>query len=244
MKKLILILCALFLVTAIPPSSVVAKESFFKGHKLQFKAGSGWYVDDAVWPGYTPFTGPPANTLRAIEIGHVYVSGDVALGINGEIKGLYEELPGDSLFNKTKQLDVYQSIKITGNSTIGSLFIGDVGLGDTFYGVAHADSANSLGYALAQGYYRSGDGDDYLKESYTFINAAAGGRIGLRINNLDKMVIANGGVGIGLANYENPLPGNKLEVNGNIIEDFSLKYDEIKNGGEITFHLTNQPRTN
>jgi len=34
----------------------------------------------------------------------------------------------------------------------------------------------------------------------------------------------------------------KVAVNGEIIDDLSLKYDEIKNGGEITFYMQNTPK--
>ena len=34
----------------------------------------------------------------------------------------------------------------------------------------------------------------------------------------------------------------KVVVNGEIIDDLSLKYDEIKNGGEITFYMQNTPK--
>jgi len=72
---------------------------------------------------------------------------------------------------------------------INNVFLGDVGHGSKWAGLAHSNIVNTAGYGFLQ--------DD--SGQYTLINKKSGtGWIGFRIDNADKMVLAdNGNVGIG-----------------------------------------------
>lgn len=79
------------------------------------------------------------------------------------------------------------SIKV--NSGVGGidkgLLVGDVGAATSnFFGLAHSDQANSGGYALQQG-----------ADGTTFINAASGKQVTLRINNAQRVVVSGTGLG-------------------------------------------------
>lgn len=97
----------------------------------------------------------------------------------------------------TQRLDVQG-----GNARINNAFIGDVGHGAGWGGIAHSLQANTTGYAMIS----SGDGN------FTLINKAntGAGYIGFRVGNLDHAVITNAGnMGIGTI-----APGVKLDVYG------------------------------
>lgn len=97
----------------------------------------------------------------------------------------------------TQKLDVQG-----GNARINNAFIGDVGHGANWGGIAHSLQANTTGYAMIS----SGDGN------YTLINKAntGAGYIGFRVANNDQAVITNAGnMGIGTT-----APGVKLDVVG------------------------------
>jgi len=100
----------------------------------------------------------------------------------------------------TQKLDVQG-----GNARINNAFIGDVGHGAGWGGIAHASSANTTGYALIQ----STTGD------YTLLNKqnTGTGYIGFRVGNADQAVILNNGfMGIGTT-----VPAARLHVvNGSI----------------------------
>lgn len=99
----------------------------------------------------------------------------------------------------TQKLDVQG-----GNARINNVFIGDVGHGATWAGLANSSQANTTAYGLLM----SSDGN------YTLINKqnTGGGYIGFRVANADQVVILNNGnMGIGTTG-----PGYKLSVNGTI----------------------------
>ncbi len=114
--------------------------------------------------------------------GNLYVTGNAGIGIA----------------SATQKLDVQG-----GNARINNVFIGDVGHGATWAGLAHQNQASTTGYAMIA----SSDGN------YTFINKqnTGGGYIGFRVANNDVAVITNAGnVGIGVT-----APAVKLAVGGN-----------------------------
>jgi hypothetical protein len=94
------------------------------------------------------------------------------------------------------------SLKTTGNGVIGNAFLGDVGHGPTWAGFSHSESPSTTGYGFM--HHNSGQ--------YALINKKSGsGFIGLRIDNVDKMVVAdNGNVGIGTTD-----PKATLDIKGN-----------------------------
>lgn len=106
---------------------------------------------------------------------------------------------GIGIIAPTQKLDVQG-----GNARINNAFIGDVGHGANYGGIAHSSSATTTGYALIQ----SSTGD------YTLINKenTGTGWIGFRVANADVAVITNGGnFGVGTT-----APAYKIEANGDI----------------------------
>jgi len=100
--------------------------------------------------------------------------------------------------------DPKTKLQVTGgNGVINNVFIGDVGQGETWGGFSNSKSASKEGYALLQ----NDTGE------YTLLNNKSGnGYIGFRVDNADKMIVANNGnVGIGTTD-----PKTKLQVNGDI----------------------------
>ena len=97
-------------------------------------------------------------------------------------------------------LQVNGPLDVTGNAAIGPAFAGNVGYPD-YAGFGHTNLAGKLSYALLQH-------KDGLE---TLINTPSNGRIGLRVNNAEKLSVdKNGNVGIGITK-----PGHKLQVSGN-----------------------------
>jgi hypothetical protein len=95
------------------------------------------------------------------------------------------------------------SLTTEGKGVISNVFLGDVGHGQNWAGFSHGKSASATGYGFL--HHTSGQ--------YALINKKSGGGvIGLRIDNVDKMVVAdNGNVGIGTQD-----PKAKLDVAGAI----------------------------
>jgi hypothetical protein len=95
------------------------------------------------------------------------------------------------------------SLTTEGKALISNVFLGDVGHGQDWAGFSHGKSANATGYGFL--HHTSGQ--------YALINKKSGGGfIGLRIDNVDKMVVANNGnVGIGTTD-----PKATLDVAGAI----------------------------
>ena len=90
-----------------------------------------------------------------------------------------------------------------GNGVISNVFLGDVGHGQDWAGFSHGKSASATGYGFL--HHTSGQ--------YALINKkSGGGYIGFRIDNNDKMVLANNGnVGIGTTD-----PKDAFDVAGNV----------------------------
>lgn len=91
-----------------------------------------------------------------------------------------------------------------GNARINNVFIGDVGFGSLWAGIANYNRATTNGY----GFLQSLDGN------YTFLNKEnnGSGYIGFRIGNIDKVIISNAGnMGIGTTS-----PSQKLDIAGKI----------------------------
>jgi hypothetical protein len=86
-----------------------------------------------------------------------------------------------------------------GNAVVNNAFVGDVGHGSTWAGLCHSSSVSTTSY----GFLHSQNGQ------YALINKKSGeGFIGLRIDNVDKMVLDNSGnVGIGTT-----APSHKFHV--------------------------------
>ena len=95
------------------------------------------------------------------------------------------------------------SLTTQGKALISNVFLGDVGHGQDWAGFSHGKSASATGYGFL--HHTSGQ--------YALINKKSGGGfIGLRIDNVDKMVVANNGnVGIGTTD-----PKATLDVAGAI----------------------------
>lgn len=107
---------------------------------------------------------------------------------------------GIGITNPTQKLDVQG-----GNARINNVFVGDVGHGSGWGGMANSSSANTGGYAILQS----------TTGSMTLINKAntGSGYIGFRVGNINHVAITNAGdVGIGLTT-----PAAKLQVVGGAI---------------------------
>jgi hypothetical protein len=89
--------------------------------------------------------------------------------------------------------------QVTNKATFGTVAVGDMGHGTGWSGLAHLSSATTGGYAIIQN--ASGE---------TLVNCATGQNISFRENNLNKMTLKGGKLGIGIAT-----PGDKLEVYDN-----------------------------
>ncbi len=93
-----------------------------------------------------------------------------------------------------------------GNATMSNAFVGDVGHSAEWAGFSHSKSATKEGYGLLQN----------SNGQFTLINKkSGGGYIGFRIDNVDKMVLAeNGYVGIGTASPNTMLSLESAVTNG------------------------------
>lgn len=136
----------------------------------------------------------------------------------------------------TQKLDVQG-----GNARINNAFIGDVGHGAGWGGIAHSSQATTTGYALIS----SNDGN------YTLINKenTGAGHIGFRVGNADLAVITNAGnMGIGTAS-----PAYRLDLaNGTFGFGSSNQRTETRDdaglqgsaGAQSGFFETSAPSTN
>ena len=99
-----------------------------------------------------------------------------------------------------------QKLEVNGDGIIGGLFVGDIGYGSQYPGIATSNNINNNGYALIQ--------DNVAGD--VLINRPTGGKIQFRENNTNEhMTIESGGnVGIGTNN-----PAAKLDVVGKIHSD-------------------------
>lgn len=161
------------------------------GDKISLGGQTGASYGLGIQPGFLQIYSPDKQSDIAFGYGksgaftetmRVKGSGEVGIGTNDP---------------KTK-------LQVTGgNGVINNVFLGDVGQGETWGGFSNSKSVSKEGYALIQ----NDTGE------YTLLNKKSGaGYIGFRIDNADKMIVANdGNVGIGTTD-----PKTKLQVNGDI----------------------------
>lgn len=116
-----------------------------------------------------------------------------------------------------------QRLHVAGNALFGSTFLGDVGHGSSWAGLAHGSSATAAGYGFLH----------HVTGQYSVINKkSGGGYIGLRVDNVDKMVLDDAGnVGIGTT-----APKARLDVNGTLNLNGTATKDPdsaMNNGGNL-----------
>ena len=178
-------------------------------------------------PGSTPFKvvgTSDQNWLTVLNDGQVKMDGG-NVGIEKDLR-----VGGDVKMNGSN-VNVEKALTVGGNAVINKALVGNIGFGTDIPGFASSDSANYKGYALAQ----SRDGKS------TYINKAAGpGAIRFRVNNEDKMVIADDGrIGINQAD-----PQAALDVIGVIRgTPWMSNMYEVSKGGTGTTQMTRVDRS-
>jgi Phage T4 tail fibre len=136
------------------------------------------------------------DALGLYPAGNTSTKAGLKLGSDGEFIWGRNGRIGIGTDNPQHKLDV------NGNAKISNTFIGDVGHGVNWACFSHSSSNNVGGYALTQ---RSNGLETYL-------NAASGGSVGIRVGNYSKVIIKdNGNVGIGT-----DIPDSKLSVKGTV----------------------------
>jgi hypothetical protein len=142
---------------------------------------------------------------RADLIGSLTISAN--LGVTGSLSVASTlAVTGDSHLQGNLQVDNQVSVGRlragAGNAILNTTFVGDVGFGPGWAGVTHMSAVGQGSYAVLQ----SADG------TQTYINTRSGpnGRIGLRVDNADRVVMLNNGnLGLGV-----PAPNAPLHILG------------------------------
>ncbi len=120
--------------------------------------------------------------------------------------------------------DPLQNLHVRHNALISTTFLGDVGFGGSWAGLAHRDKAGKKTYALRT----SQNG------SHTLINKedTGSGHIGFRIADADKMVITNAGkVGIGTST-----PNGDLQFSNAVRNRKLVLYQGANNNNDHQFY--------
>jgi hypothetical protein len=189
-------------------------------------AGDALFIDPKGWVGLG------TNSPKAM----LDVAGSANLSsatIEGSLKAGTLNVTKDTILANTT---IKGSLTSEGKGTISNVFVGDVGHGQDWAGFSHRNSTTTTGYGFL--HHTSGQ--------YALINkkSGGGGFIGFRIDNADKMVVAdNGSVGIGTTT---PDPKAKLDVVGAIKatsvngEKPPLVFEVGQKGDTQKWHSVNQ----
>lgn len=92
-------------------------------------------------------------------------------------------------------------LDVNGAARFQGAVIGGMGYGGTYAGFAHSNSANQFRYSLLS---EGGTGN-------TFINCSPGSKLSFRESNIEKMVLSNANLGVGVSN-----PNYKIDVAGDV----------------------------